>query len=253
MILVTGDAHIYIDHPASGADGNAERALVGRCWSRRQAGLWSADHQANRCPSRTWTSTGSKPNDGSQAIRIAPAPNASAKSRPRTQRRFARRHTSRSRTIALRACPAGVGIQPGNACALVQAHGERADCSTKRQTAHIPAFREMIRFSINIMRGLFRRLHLLFDHRARGAHHPEPPEASCARSKRSATARRASRGISPTLAGRPPTCTGWPARIPRSNILPAPVLRLSRNLREPRHRPFDPLIELYRKAREIPG
>ena len=104
--------------------------------------------------------------------------------------------------------------------------------------AHIPAW-EMIRFSINIMRGCFGGCTFCSITEHEGASSraaPKPP--SCARSKRSATARRVSRGISPTLAGRPPTCTGWPARIPRSNIRAgAPVLRLSRYLREPRHRP----------------
>ena len=79
---------------------------------------------------------------------------------------------------------------PGNARALVQAHGERdvwlnpppIPLTTAEMDhvyglpfarrphpaygdAKIPAF-EMIRFSINIMRGCFRRLHLLFHYRA---------------------------------------------------------------------------------------
>ena len=87
-----------------------------------------------------------------------------------------------------------------------------------RTAMHIPAW-EMIRFSINIMRGCFGGCTFcsITEHEGASSRAARRPP-SCARSRRSATARRVSRGISPTLAGRPPTCTGWPARIPRSNI-----------------------------------
>ena len=59
-------------------------------------------------------------------------------------------------------------------------------CRTRRYgDAKIPAY-EMIRFSVAITARLFRRLHLLLHHRARGAHHPEPQRGidPAARSKR---------------------------------------------------------------------
>jgi hypothetical protein len=65
---------------------------------------------------------------------------------------------------------------------------------------------------------LLRRLHLLLDHRARGPHHPEPQRGfgDQARSRRSATRPPDSPASSPTLVGRPPTCTAWPASRRRS-------------------------------------
>jgi hypothetical protein len=140
---------------------------------------------------------------------------------------------------------------PGNARALVQAHGEAntardvwinpppiplttprwTTCSTclcaqpapalcRRKRRHdgatkIPAW-EMIRFRQHHAR-LLRRLHLLLDHRARRPHHPEPQEDSILREIEDIRDKvRASPASSPTWAAPRPTCTAWAARAPRS-------------------------------------
>ncbi len=87
---------------------------------------------------------------------------------------------------------------------------------------------------------LLRRLHLLLDHRARGPHHPEPlgRRRSCARSRRSATRRRASPASSPTSAGPTANMYRMACKDPKiESACRAPVLRLSRHLPEPQHRP----------------
>jgi len=143
---------------------------------------------------------------------------------------------------------------PGNARALVQRHDDRElwlnpppiPLTTEEMDyvfaapyarvphpayngAKIPAY-EMIRFSVNIM-------HLLLDHRARGAHHPEPlPRVDPARDRGNEEraglhrcglrSRRADcQHVSPGL------------QEPRNReALPQAVLRVPRHLREPQYR-----------------
>ena len=120
--------------------------------------------------------------------------------------------------------------------------------------ANIPAYK-MIRFSVVDPARLLRRLHVLLDHRARGAHHPEPLGSirCCARSRRSAITVPGFTGVISDLGGptanmyrlacksreiesacRRPSCV-YPGICPNLNTDHAP------------------LIELYRKARALPG
>jgi hypothetical protein len=104
--------------------------------------------------------------------------------------------------------------------------------------ARIPAW-EMIRFSVNIMRGCFGGCTFcsITEHEGRIIQsRSEAP--SCARSRRSATRRPASPASSRTSAGRPPTCTGMACKSRRSNQPAAPVLRFSRHLRKPQYQPL---------------
>ena len=133
---------------------------------------------------------------------------------------------------------------PGNARALVQRHGDRDVWLnpppiplTTAEMDHVyepalrarPASRCLRRHAEDPGLGddpllgehharLLRRLHLLLDHRARGPHHPEPLRGlGHARDRGDPRqGRRASPASSPTWAARPPTCTAWPARSPRS-------------------------------------
>ena len=104
--------------------------------------------------------------------------------------------------------------------------------------AKIPAY-EMIRFSVDDPARLLRRLHVLLDHRARGPHHPEPLRGlGPARDRAGARHRaRASPASSRTSAARRRTCTASPARARDRERLPPAVLRVSRHLPEPQHRP----------------
>ena len=168
---------------------------------------------------------------------------------------------------------------PGNARALVQRHGDRElwvnpppiplttpemDGVYELPYARAPASRLRRRENPGLgddpLLGhdharLLRRLHVLLDHRARGPHHPEPLGGigPAARSRKSATRRRASPASSPTSAARPPTCTAWPARTrtsrPPAAACPASIPSICPNLNtEPRR-----ADQLYRKARELPG
>jgi uncharacterized radical SAM protein YgiQ len=135
---------------------------------------------------------------------------------------------------------------PGNARAMVQAHGVGPGCrdvwlnpppiplTTEEMDwvfgqpyarrphpsygeARIPAW-DMIRFSINIMRGCFGGCTFCSITEHEGRIIQSRSEASILRrSRRSATRRRASPAPSPTSAAPPPTCTGWPARTRRSS------------------------------------
>jgi uncharacterized radical SAM protein YgiQ len=119
--------------------------------------------------------------------------------------------------------------------------------------ANIPAYK-MIRFSVAIQRGCFRRLHVLLDHRARGAHHPEPLGDSVLREiEKIRDSVPGFTGVISDLGGptanmyrlacksreiesacRRPSCV-YPGICPNLNTDHAP------------------LIELYRKARALPG
>ena len=76
---------------------------------------------------------------------------------------------------------------------------------------------------------------------------------SCAKSNRSATKQKASPAPFPTWAARPPTCTGWRARTRKSRqscrrlscVYPSICSNLGTD--------HSKLIQLYRKARAIPG
>ena len=86
---------------------------------------------------------------------------------------------------------------------------------------------------------LLRRLHLLLHHRARGAHHPEPfgrqhPARDRGDPRQDAGLHR--RDLRPRRADREHVPHGLQGPEDRG-LVPATVLRLSRHLREPRHRP----------------
>ena len=131
---------------------------------------------------------------------------------------------------------------PGNARAMIQAHGNRLVWLnpppiplttpeldrvfelpyTRRPhssygEARIPAW-EMIRFSVNIMRGCFGGCTFcsITEHEGRIIQ-SRSRSRSCARSRRSATARRTSRAPSPTSAARRRTCGASPARTRTSS------------------------------------
>jgi uncharacterized radical SAM protein YgiQ len=165
---------------------------------------------------------------------------------------------------------------PGNARALVQKHGEvdvwfnppPIPMTTEEmdyvfgmpyaRVPHpaygkekIPAY-EMIRFSVNIMRGCFGGCTFcsITEHEGRIIQN-RSKSRSFAKSRRSATRSPASPASSPTSAARPPTCTASPARARKSSPRAASRRACSRHLREPEHRPRS-LIQLYR-ARALPG
>jgi hypothetical protein len=104
--------------------------------------------------------------------------------------------------------------------------------------AKIPAW-EMIRFSINIMRGCFGGCTFCSITEHEGPHHPEPLgglDPARDRGDPRQDARLHRRHLRPRRADRqhvPHGLQGPEDRI----LLPAPVLRLSGHLREPQHRP----------------
>ncbi len=120
--------------------------------------------------------------------------------------------------------------------------------------AKIPAW-EMIRHSVTIMRGCFGGCSFcsITEHEGRIIQIALGRIRSSKRSRRSATRPKVSLASSPTLAGRPPICIAWPARTARRRPLcrrPACVYPdICKNL-DTSH---DALIQLYRKARALPG
>jgi radical SAM superfamily enzyme YgiQ (UPF0313 family) len=116
--------------------------------------------------------------------------------------------------------------------------------------ARIPAW-DMIRFSINIMRGCFGGCTFcsITEHEGRIIQSRSRPRSS-AEIEEIRDKTRASPAPSPTSAAPPPTCTGWPARTRRSSrrlscVFPGICENLGTD--------HGPLIRLYRKARAIPA
>ena len=103
--------------------------------------------------------------------------------------------------------------------------------------AKIPAW-EMIRFSVNDHARLLWRLHLLFDHRARGPHYPEPfaKPRSCAKSRDPRQAQGFT-GVISDIGG--PTANMYRMACKDRRPRPCAAARpaSSRHLPEPQHRP----------------
>ncbi len=102
---------------------------------------------------------------------------------------------------------------------------------------------------------LLRRLHLLLDHRARGARDPVAlGRERAARGAGAAPAGRLPRRASATSAGPPRTCTRCAARRSASRRPAAGSRASSRRLREPGHRPHARCVDLAEgKVRKEPG
>ncbi|MEY9903764.1 putative radical SAM protein YgiQ [Bradyrhizobium sp. USDA 329] len=120
--------------------------------------------------------------------------------------------------------------------------------------AKIPAW-EMIRFSVTIMRGCFGGCTFCSITEHEGPHHPEPlgGARSCARSRRSATRRRASPASSPTSVAPTANMYRMACKDPKveaacrrpSCVFPEICPNLNTS--------HDDLIRLYRKVRETKG
>jgi radical SAM superfamily enzyme YgiQ (UPF0313 family) len=123
---------------------------------------------------------------------------------------------------------------------------------TRLRQGKIPAY-DMIRFSVNIMRGCFGGCTFCSITEHEGRIIQNRSEESIIREIEEIRDKvQASPAPSPTSAARPPTCTAWPARARDRIRVPQAVLRVPRHLPEPEHRPLV-ADQLYRSARALPG